>query len=184
MRVIGGRFKGHKLKAPQGRNTRPTEDRIKENIFNLLSHNYSQFYFLDLFAGSGGLGIELLSRGAEGGIFVDKNRRAVGEIKSNLESMNLMDYAEVWAMDFQKALDQCAREGLRFDCIFLDPPYERANFYHASLKAILDDNLLCENGRVVIERDRRIEIEFPQDYEVLKERNYGNTVIQILGHNR
>lgn len=184
MRVIGGQFKGHKLKAPQGRNTRPTEDRIKENIFNLLSHDYSQFDFLDLFAGSGGLGIELLSRGATKGIFVDKNRRAIQQIKSNLDSLNMTDSAQVWSMDYQRALERCIENSYAFDCIFLDPPYDRANFYYQSLKLILDGDLLKDHGKIVVEKDVNTEIDFPQGYRLFKERKYGNTIILILGLDR
>lgn len=180
MRVIGGLYRGHKLKAPQGRNTRPTEDRIKENIFNLLSHDYSDFFFLDLFAGSGGLGIEILSRGAAKGIFVDKNRNAISQIHSNLELLKITENVQVWQMDYRRAVDQCVEKDYKFDCIFLDPPYERSDFYTNSLEAIINGNLLNDGGKVVIEKDKSVEIDLPSCLQILKERNYGNTDILIL----
>lgn len=123
MRVIAGKHKSKALESLEGRNTRPTMDKVKEGIFNSL-HEVSGLG-LDLFAGSGALGIEALSRGMEKVIFVDQNFKAVKVIKANLNQLDLMSQAEVYKNNADRALKALAKREIQFDIIFLDPPYKR-----------------------------------------------------------
>ena len=123
MRVIAGKHKSKALESLEGRNTRPTMDKVKEGIFNSL-HEVSGLG-LDLFAGSGALGIEALSRGMEKVIFVDQNFKAVKVIKANLNQLDLMSQAEVYKNNADRALKALAKREIQFDIIFLDPPYKK-----------------------------------------------------------
>ena len=123
MRVIAGIHKSKALESLEGRNTRPTMDKVKEGIFNSL-HEVSGLG-LDLFAGSGALGIEALSRGMEKVIFVDQNFKAVKVIKSNLKQLDLMSQSEVYKNNADRALKALANRDIQFDYIFLDPPYKK-----------------------------------------------------------
>ena len=125
MRVIAGKHKSKALESLEGRNTRPTMDKVKEGIFNSL-HEVSGLG-LDLFAGSGALGIEALSRGMEKVIFVDQNFKAVKVIKANLNQLDLMSQAEVYKNNADRALKALAKREIQFDIIFLDPPYKRTH---------------------------------------------------------
>ncbi|MBR4208675.1 MAG: 16S rRNA (guanine(966)-N(2))-methyltransferase RsmD [Lachnospiraceae bacterium] len=150
MRVIAGKAKSLPLKTIEGTSTRPTTDRIKETLFNLLAPDIPGASFLDLFAGSGGIGIEALSRGAKEAVFVEKNRKAVRCIEENLRFTHLSDDARVLAMDVSEALAKLGSENKTFDIIFLDPPYA-GQFEEAVLMAIARENLLSEAGFVVVE---------------------------------
>ncbi|MFB5191542.1 16S rRNA (guanine(966)-N(2))-methyltransferase RsmD [Alicyclobacillus fastidiosus] len=122
MRVIAGEWKGHALQAPKGRDTRPTTDRVKESMFNLLPHRLDGVV-VDLFAGSGALGIEALSRGASKAVFVDADRRAAGVVRENLTKLHAGDRGVVWIADWRKAVSRLADECREVDWVFLDPPY-------------------------------------------------------------
>ena len=123
MRVISGIHKSKPLESMEGRNTRPTMDKVKEGIFNSL-HEVSGIG-LDLFAGSGALGIEALSRGMEKVIFVDQNFKAIKIIKANLQHLNISDQAEVYKNNADRALKALSKRAMQFDVIFLDPPYDK-----------------------------------------------------------
>ncbi|MCR4400694.1 MAG: 16S rRNA (guanine(966)-N(2))-methyltransferase RsmD, partial [Syntrophomonadaceae bacterium] len=123
MRVIAGKAKGRKLKAPAGLDTRPMTDRIKESLFSILGARVPGSRVLDLFAGSGAVGIEALSRGAAWAVFVDRDARAVGVLKENLGTCGMDPAAEVYRSDVQRALQVLEERGCRFDLVFLDPPY-------------------------------------------------------------
>ena len=148
MRVIAGIHKSKALESLEGRNTRPTMDKVKEGIFNSL-HEVSGLG-LDLFAGSGALGIEALSRGMEKVIFVDQNFKAVKVIKSNLKQLDLMSQSEVYKNNADRALKALAKRDIQFDYIFLDPPYKKGLIDEA-LKSIAEFNLLKENGIIICE---------------------------------
>lgn len=152
MRVIAGSARHLKLKMIEGMGTRPTTDRIKETLFNMLSFYVEDSRFLDLFSGSGGIGIEALSRGAKQSVFVEQNKKAVACIKENLTHTHLSDKAVVMSKDVMTALRLLDDEKQTFDYIFMDPPYGKLLEKEAVL--YLDDSSLCdEDTTIIIESD-------------------------------
>ncbi|MEI4790916.1 16S rRNA (guanine(966)-N(2))-methyltransferase RsmD [Bacillus sp. FJAT-53060] len=155
MRVISGTRKRRTLKAVPGQSTRPTTDKVKESIFNMIGPYFDGGWALDLFAGSGGLGIEALSRGFDHCIFIDRDMKAIQTIKENLSQLLLMDQSEVFQNDAQRALAAIVKRGESFQAIFLDPPYQ-----DQKLKALLDmideHSLLADDGVIVCEHDKDV----------------------------
>ncbi len=124
MRIIAGEFKNHLLMAPKGIITRPTSAKLRESVFNICQHYVEGANFLDLFAGSGAMGIEALSRGAVGAVFIDQSAEAVRCIQSNLNRLKLEEKGKVLRGDIWKALDRLVKEEKFFDIIYIDPPYK------------------------------------------------------------
>ena len=160
----------------EGRNTRPTMDKVKEGIFNSL-HEVSGIG-LDLFAGSGALGIEALSRGMEKVIFVDQNFKAIKIIKANLQHLNIDEQAEVYKNNADRALKALSKREIQFDVIFLDPPYDKGLIDEA-LDGIIKFNLLKENGIIVCEFNHKEEID-TKSFHVIKRYHYGLTDTLLL----
>lgn len=179
MRVIAGRLGGRRLKAPRGRVTRPTSDRVREAVFALLGE-VEGASVLDLFAGAGGLGIEALSRGAERAVFVERDAGALRTLRANLATLEIAPAtAQVRRADALAAL-QSARAGEEtYDLVFIDPPYRQAHDWGHELSAVLPP-LLAPAARVVVESDRRAPLELR--LEVERERRYGDTSIRIHRH--
>ncbi|MFK2824892.1 16S rRNA (guanine(966)-N(2))-methyltransferase RsmD [Bacillus sp. B190/17] len=150
MRVISGTQKGIPLKAVSGKDTRPTTDKVKESIFNMIGPYFSGGFGLDLYAGSGGLGIEALSRGFSKMIFVDRDMKAVQTVKANLATCHFLDHSEVYRNDAERALKAVTKRGLMFDGIFLDPPYKKQQLERL-LEWIDEKQLLTKNGFIVCE---------------------------------
>ena len=151
MRVIAGSARRLELKTPAGLGTRPTTDRIKETLFNILQGSYENEDFLDLFSGSGGIGIEALSRGAAGAVFVESNREAISCIRQNLEHTHLSSKASVLNMDVMRALSML--EGHRsFAVIFMDPPYGQG-LEKKVLSVLRDSSFVDEHTLVIFEAD-------------------------------
>ena len=148
MRVISGSAKRLQLKTVPGNETRPTTDRIKETLFNMISMELTRCRFLDLFAGSGAIGIEALSRGAKQVIFIENNRLAIQCIKDNLKHTHLEDGAMVIQSDVQSALSKMKEEP--FDFIFMDPPYH-TGVEESILRLLKESTLLHENTIIIIE---------------------------------
>jgi 16S rRNA (guanine966-N2)-methyltransferase len=123
LRVISGQAKGHPLKSVPGSNTRPTTDKVKESLFSIIGPYFDGERVLDLFAGTGGLGIEALSRGAASAVFIDSSSKSIDVVRANLASTRLAERAEVYRNDARRALKLLERAGKPFDLIFLDPPY-------------------------------------------------------------
>jgi 16S rRNA (guanine966-N2)-methyltransferase len=180
MRVIAGRLGGRRLRAPRGRaTTRPTSDRVREALFSMLGE-LDGAQALDLFAGTGALGIEALSRGAERVVFVERDAAAVGALKANLEQLGLAaPEAELRVGDALVALRTARKAGETYDLVFVDPPYRQARELGGQLSALLPA-LLAPGGRVVIESDRRSPPELPMG--VARTRSYGDTTITIHSH--
>jgi len=178
MRVIAGRLGGRRLKAPRGRVTRPTSDRVREALFAMLGP--VQGSVLDLFAGTGALGIEALSRGAEHAVFVERDPRVARVLKDNLASLGLdSEIAEVRCADALGVL-RSARGGKEtYDLLFIDPPYEQAPAWESELSASLP-SLLRPGARIVVESDRRAPLEL--EIQVERSRRYGDTSITIHRH--
>lgn len=158
MRVIAGSARRLQLKTLDGMETRPTTDRIKETLFNMISQGLLECSFLDLFAGSGGIGIEALSRGARKAVFVEKNPKAMVCLKENLIHTRLADFAETMQMDVISALSRMEGK-YEFDYIFMDPPYDR-ELERKVLEYLADSKLLSEDGIIIVEAS----LETPFDY--------------------
>ncbi|MBQ8942353.1 MAG: 16S rRNA (guanine(966)-N(2))-methyltransferase RsmD [Firmicutes bacterium] len=151
MRVISGSARGLKLKAPEGMNTRPTTDRIKESLFNIIAAELYDICFADLFAGSGAIGIEALSRGAKKAYFSDSNRKSAEIIKDNLSRARLADKAEVFCCDYSQALSRIKANDDKIDIAFLDPPYNKGLAVRA-LEEIVRLELLSDDGFIIVEQ--------------------------------
>jgi len=176
MRVIAGRLGGRHLKAPRGRGTRPTSDRVREAVFALL-REVEGARTLDLFAGAGGLGIEALSRGAAQAVFVEQASAAVRALRGNLAALELgPGLAEVRHGDVLIALETARRRQETYDLVFIDPPYERAQGLEPRLAALVPP-LLGRGARVVVESDRRTPLRLALPLQ--RERVYGDTSITI-----
>ena len=177
MRVISGSARGLKLASPEGLDTRPTLDRVKEALFSILAPELRGAAVLDLFAGSGALGIEALSRGGERAVFVDKSAAAREIIAKNLEASRLRQRARVVAGD---ALDYLRGCGDSFDIIFLDPPYG-GGLYERALGLIAEKRLLAAGGAAAVEWDEAGgEPDFPKEFAREKDRRYGRVRITVL----
>jgi 16S rRNA (guanine966-N2)-methyltransferase len=174
MRVIGGALKGHTLHAPQGQRTRPTQDRIREALFSIL-HEVQDARVLDLFAGSGALAIEALSRGAKTATLVDPSRDAIAAIQRNIKALSLE--AEVRQQTAAAFLERARREHRQYDLVFVDPPYGRGSGLRERLSAALP-SVLAPQARVIVESDRRAPLLLEGLY-LGDERRYGDTLIHI-----
>ena len=150
MRVIAGDFKGRQIKAARGDNTRPTTDKIKENVFNIMGQFFDGGRVLDLFAGSGNLGIEALSRGMDHAVFIDVNANAIRVIKENIVNLKLQGQTEVYLQDAFKALTILSKKSAKFDLIFLDPPYGKISITEL-LALIMKNDLLNDDGLIMCE---------------------------------
>ncbi|MFD1735699.1 16S rRNA (guanine(966)-N(2))-methyltransferase RsmD [Bacillus salitolerans] len=179
MRVISGKRKGHPLRAVPGQSTRPTTDKVKESIFNMIGPYFNEGIGLDLFGGSGGLGIEALSRGLDKVIFVDRDHKAIQTIRSNVQSVHFEDQVEIYRNDAEKAIKALLKRDIQFDIIFLDPPYKNQKL--KALISILDSNqLIKEDGMIVVEHAD--DVQLPDQIGRLvkkREESYGLTVISI-----
>lgn len=153
MRVIAGSRRRIPLAAVEGKDIRPTTDRIKETLFNMLSPQIAGSRFLDLFAGSGQIGIEALSRGAETAVFVDNDRRSIRCIEANLEKTKFAEQAKIIGRDVTAAFGVLRRQE-PFDIIFLDPPY-RMEGQETLLRRLAEDGILAEHGLLILEAEKR-----------------------------
>ena len=168
MRVLSGKSRGCKLKAPEGLSTRPTTDRIKESLFNILAPDIYDCRFLDIFSGSGAIAIEALSRGAKEAVLIDSSDKAMAVIRENLIHTKLSDNAETMKSDVFSALNTLGSKGRRFDIIFMDPPYA-AGLYEKTLETIVRYNILADDGYIVAEQssdDEAVDIEGLKNYRI------------------
>ena len=174
MRVIAGTARRLPLKAPFGMNTRPTSDQIKETLFNMIQGDVAGAYFLDLFAGSGAIGIEALSRGAKISTFVEISKKAVDVINYNLEKTGLTNKSKVINKSVVSALS-CMDDSIVYDIVFMDPPYDM-DLYVEPMKILSESNIIDINTKIIIESSRDDEIKkvLPFGYEIFKEKIYKN----------
>lgn len=176
MRVITGKARGVQLKTPQGMLTRPTTDRVKEALFSIINFDIPGAAVLDLFGGTGQLGIEALSRGAVSAVFVDAREDSCKLIKENLKRTKLDSCAKVLRSDYMDYLNRCRD---KFQIIFLDPPYAEV-FLENALKRITEIDILESNGIIVTERPVGKELPWEQDgYTRSRDYKYGNTILTI-----
>lgn len=151
MRVISGSAKGLKLKSPEGLNIRPTADRIKESLFNIIAPYLYNSIFLDLFSGTGSIGIEALSRGAKNVTFVDYDKNSISIIKKNISLAKFEKQSIIYNLNTINAIDKLNKDNKKFDIIFLDPPYNKG-FLLPTLEKIEQYNLLNNNGFIICEQ--------------------------------
>lgn len=183
MRVVGGKCKGRRLTSFKGLSIRPTSDKVREAVFNILPRGLPYKKTLDLFAGTGAMGIEALSRGLAEAVFVDKDSSAASVIHKNLEVCGLEAQARVYKKDIIGALRELSKRGEAFGLIFIDPPYG-TGLLEAALKELDSLRLLEEGGCIVAETSKRAPLtEAFKNIKVIDERRYGDTVVYFLGAN-
>ena len=180
MRIISGLARGTKLYTLEGENTRPTLDRVKEPLFSIIQKYIKDAVVLDLFAGSGALGLEALSRGAKRAVLCDKSFEAIDIIKKNINKTHLEEKTKVLCMDYKKCLSNVNE---KFDLIFIDPPY-KLDIAVNSVEIILENNLLSPKGIIVIETDEEEretqKIKNLSNIEIINLRTYGRVKLIFL----
>lgn len=176
MRIISGQARGLKLIAPDGLDTRPTTDRVKESIFNLIIPYIPANAVLDLFAGSGALGIEALSRRSDFGVFVESDKEAFKVINKNLEHSRFLEKSETILGD---AISYLRRTDKKFDIVFLDPPYNTGLLTRA-VDIIFERNILTPCGIIVAESEAGGEVPPSSHFDIIKQAKYGKTTVFIL----
>lgn len=172
MRIIAGKARRLPLKTISGLDTRPTTDRVKETLFNMLNPELSDCHFLDLFAGSGQIGLEAVSRGAKKAVFVENNRKAAACIEDNIKFTKLTDHCTLLVRDVLSAIQWLAgRE--RFDLVFMDPPYGR-NLEADVLKALASSGIIHKDSLIIVEASLDTDLSYAVDlgYEITKEKTY------------
>jgi len=181
LRIVGGRLRGRVLKAPASRAIRPTSERLRESIFDILAHAYGDpaagGRAIDLFAGSGALGLEALSRGAAFALFVDDRAEARALLRANIETLGLGGASRVWRADATKL----GKAPATYSLAFLDPPYA-ANLAAPALRALVEGGWLAPGAIVVVEEAARANIDAPDALRLAEERVYGDTKIAIFAH--
>lgn len=172
MRVIAGSAKRMQLKTVEGMDTRPTTDRIKETLFNMISKYLADSNFLDLFSGSGGIGIEALSRGAASAVFVEQSKKAMNCIRDNLKTTKLDKRAETLEMDVISALN-CMEHLKKFDYIFMDPPYNEL-LEKKVLEYLSSSDLLSEDALIIVEASLATDFSYVKElgFDIVKEKVY------------
>ena len=173
MRVIAGIARRRNLVCPSGDGTRPTTDRIKETLFNILQSDLYDIRFLDLFSGSGGIGIEALSRGAKEAVFVENGKEAVSCIKQNLKATGFLDQSQVMAMDVMQALRRLETLNRPFDIIFMDPPY-RQGLEEDVLRFLSKSDILKPDTKIIVEASLDTDFSYLDElgFNVLKFKKY------------
>ncbi|WP_029608555.1 16S rRNA (guanine(966)-N(2))-methyltransferase RsmD [Mycoplasma simbae] len=180
LRVISGKYRRLLLVSPDKSNTRPTKDNIREAIFNTLRFDLANKIVLDLFAGSGAMGIEALSNDAMKCVFVDNSREAIKVIEQNLNTLKINN-AQVFKIDAIAFLT--SMHGRVFDFIFIDPPYKNTEIINKSLDLIVQNSFLNDLGLIVVETDNPTEVAMPEGLIIQKEKKYGKTTILFIAKN-
>jgi 16S rRNA (guanine966-N2)-methyltransferase len=179
MRVIGGEFKGRRLLVPRGGKIRPTSDRVREAIFDILGPVWTFQRVLDLFAGTGSLGIEALSRGAPEAVFVEQGKGALTVLRGNLKALGLQSRAWVLSLAVKRGIAVLGERGEAFDLIFMDPPYGKG-LVAKTLEEIVQRGILTATGVVVTEHSPREEILPPLGLAPSQQRRYGDTALSFF----
>jgi len=182
MRIVAGQFRGRPLAAPEGAHTRPTSDRVREAVFNVLEHGIAGFSFagirvLDLFAGTGALGLEALSRGAAFCLFVEEDAGARALIRRNVETLGLTGTTKVFRRDATNLGPVVGNRG-GFDLVFLDPPYEQG-LAERALASAVRGGWLAPGAVAVVEESRRATVALPQGFSALEQRTWGDTQVVL-----
>ncbi len=179
MRIISGISRGTKLETLEGQDTRPTLDRVKEPLFSIIQSYIYQAQVLDLFSGSGALALESLSRGAKYAVCCDNSRKAIEIIKQNTKKTHFENNVKIINQDFKKCLEEL--ENIKFDIIFLDPPY-KTDYWLTAIKIIVEKDLLNQDGIIIFETDREEDdIQELENYVRIKDsRKYGRVKLLFL----
>ena len=178
MRVISGKYKGKNIIGYDIEGTRPTQDRVKENLFNIINFKLENKVILDLFSGSGNLAFEALSRGAKYAYLNDNNVEAIKVINKNIDNLEINNI-KVLKNDYQKTLLYLKNNNIKLDIVFLDPPY-KTNYIEKSIELISKYDLLNEKGLIICESDSIDKIIYPDNYKCLVDKKYGDKYIVIL----
>lgn len=179
MRVVAGERKGMPLKAITGNTTRPTTDKIKESIFNMIGPFFDGGLAVDLFAGSGGLGIETLSRGAAHALFIEKDSRAFQVLQENIKKCRYEDVSELFRTDAARAVKALLKRDIEIDYLFVDPPYHKKEYYDF-VDALVEGGKLSEQAIIMCEHST--EVTLPEHfglYRLTRQETYGSTIISI-----
>lgn len=182
MRIISGSFRGTKLFTLEGLNTRPTLDRVKEALFSKINFYLEDATVLDLFSGSGALALESLSRGAKQSVLCDSSRDAIKIIKQNIEKTRTNEKTLLLNLDYKKALDELKNRKMKFDIVFLDPPYE-TDFAEIAAKMIIEFELLKDNGIIILETDNKEKVIKNLDTDLIEVetiKKYGRVYLLFL----
>lgn len=181
MRVISGKARGKKLISLEGMNTRPTLDRVKEALFNIIQFDIIDKNILDLFSGSGAIGIEAISRGAKSVTFCDNSIDAIKVIKANIQNTRSTEQSTVLHKDYLLALKYLADQGKKFDIVYLDPPY-KTDFANKAIDQIIDLNLLSKEGIIILETDdvKKEEEIVNKGIEIFDKRKYGRAILIFI----
>jgi len=180
MRVISGMLKGRRLVAPAGLSTRPTADRIKESVFNILGDSVQSAMVLDIFAGTGALGIEALSRGATHAVFIDQAKAALTAIRTNIRKLGISDRTRVLQWNISKGLTCLSSMPQAFDLVFMDPPY-KSNAVVPAMTALLACGALAPTARIVIEHSVQEPLDMcPAPLTLTDQRRFGKTLVSFM----
>ncbi|OTP12031.1 RsmD family RNA methyltransferase [Enterococcus sp. 10A9_DIV0425] len=180
MRVISGNYGGRRLKSLTGSNTRPTTDKVKESIFNMIGPYFDEESVLDLYSGSGGLAIEAVSRGCSHAVCVEKSYQAFKVIKENIEITKEVEKFTLLKLDADKAIEQLALENQRFDYVFLDPPYAKQKII-SQIERMEDLQLFNPLAVIVCETDKTVELpESIGTFQQTRRQTYGITAVTIF----
>jgi 16S rRNA (guanine(966)-N(2))-methyltransferase RsmD len=180
MRIISGTARGTKLFAPKNQETRPTTDKVKESVFNMIQPITNKSCVLDLFAGTGSIGLEFISRGASEAYFVENNRNAYVLIKKNIEKCRFTNHAHILNMEYDQALKVFNRSNTQFHYIYIDPPYHDYEVDDI-LDKIFEYRLLYKGGKVIVEMDLDQTSQFSRvEANLVKNKNYGRVKIMIV----
>lgn len=179
MRVIAGEYRGRRLDRIEGMDIRPTSDKVKESLFNMLGEIVIDCNFLDLFGGTGGIGIEALSRGAKHAVFIDASINSIKVLKGNLEHLNIKDSVEVFHTDYSTAIKKLYKYNKQFDIIFIDPPYS-VGLAQNALVDIDRNPILSQSGLIIVEHDSKDDMPHTVGrLSLYRVKQYGNTSLSF-----
>lgn len=180
LRIIGGSLKGRQIKAPEGAGTRPTSSKVREAVFDILSFRIAGSKFLDLYAGSGAMGIEALSRGASFSLFVESHHEAVALLKDNLARLGLDGNSQVLQMPAEKALRKIGEMAMGFDMVFMDPPY-RDDHWDKTLTLLGEAGILERGASIILEHGTKTKPALPGWLREIKSYKYGDSSLILAG---
>ena len=179
MRIISGSFGGRKLKTLDGLDTRPTSDKARGAVFNILTQKIPGAMVLDLFSGSGAVGLEAVSRGARFAVLNDISRQSIDIIEENVDAFRAHEDTGIMCEDAFTAIDILARSGMMFDVIYVDPPYD-SNLYEPIIYRIRESGILAHGGIIVCEHRKGTSFELPIDYRIYDRRIYGKSAVSFV----
>ena len=179
MRIISGQARGRSIVAPAGEKTRPTQDYVRESLFNIIRWDLEDARVLDLFAGTGALSLEAVSRGARSAVMIDMDRAACDCIRKNMETTRLKDHCRLIPRDYKAAISLLEREGEPFDIVFIDPPYRMENTGEMCAE-LYDRGLLSRSCMILVEHRRGMAPLLDLRFEAFDQRNYGDTQITFV----